>query len=243
MSDKKERPAEGGNSMTIGFIGNPNCGKTTLFNAYTGANLKVANWPGGDGGKGGGRHQRPRAEDPPGGPARHLLFDLVHDGRDCFAQLYPQRRGRRGHQRGRRLRHRAQLVSDLAAFGAEQARGDGAEHDGHRQKSGAWRSICTACRRCWASPSSPYPQGSAKGWIFCCTPPSTTRGTPAPIRWCTNTPPYRTTGTTTTRNLPWCIRTTSKTRSIRSSPPSQKNIPTFPTSAGTPSSCWKTTRR
>ena len=34
------------NNMTIGFIGNPNCGKTTLFNAYTGANLKVANWPG-----------------------------------------------------------------------------------------------------------------------------------------------------------------------------------------------------
>ena len=32
--------------MTIAFIGNPNCGKTTLFNAYTGANLKVANWPG-----------------------------------------------------------------------------------------------------------------------------------------------------------------------------------------------------
>lgn len=34
------------NELTIGFIGNPNCGKTTLFNAYTGANLKVANWPG-----------------------------------------------------------------------------------------------------------------------------------------------------------------------------------------------------
>ena len=34
------------NEITIGFIGNPNCGKTTLFNAYTGANLKVANWPG-----------------------------------------------------------------------------------------------------------------------------------------------------------------------------------------------------
>lgn len=33
-------------NLTIGFIGNPNCGKTTLFNAYTGANLKVANWPG-----------------------------------------------------------------------------------------------------------------------------------------------------------------------------------------------------
>lgn len=32
--------------LRVAFIGNPNCGKTTLFNAYTGANLKVANWPG-----------------------------------------------------------------------------------------------------------------------------------------------------------------------------------------------------
>ena len=32
--------------INVGFIGNPNCGKTTLFNAYTGANLMVANWPG-----------------------------------------------------------------------------------------------------------------------------------------------------------------------------------------------------
>lgn len=35
-----------GNIINVGFIGNPNCGKTTLFNAFTGANLKVANWPG-----------------------------------------------------------------------------------------------------------------------------------------------------------------------------------------------------
>lgn len=32
--------------LLVGFVGNPNSGKTTLFNAYTGANLKVANWPG-----------------------------------------------------------------------------------------------------------------------------------------------------------------------------------------------------
>ena len=32
--------------LRTGFIGNPNCGKTTLFNAFTGAKLKVANWPG-----------------------------------------------------------------------------------------------------------------------------------------------------------------------------------------------------
>ena len=32
--------------INVGFVGNPNCGKTTLFNAITGSNLKVANWPG-----------------------------------------------------------------------------------------------------------------------------------------------------------------------------------------------------
>lgn len=37
---------EVGSELRMGFIGNPNCGKTTLFNAYTGAKLKVANWPG-----------------------------------------------------------------------------------------------------------------------------------------------------------------------------------------------------
>ncbi len=36
----------GKKELPVAFIGNPNCGKTTLFNAYTGANLKVANWPG-----------------------------------------------------------------------------------------------------------------------------------------------------------------------------------------------------
>jgi ferrous iron transport protein B len=34
------------NSLTIGLVGNPNCGKTTVFNALTGGQQRVGNWPG-----------------------------------------------------------------------------------------------------------------------------------------------------------------------------------------------------
>ena len=32
--------------MKYALIGNPNCGKTTLFNSLTGATLRTGNWPG-----------------------------------------------------------------------------------------------------------------------------------------------------------------------------------------------------
>lgn len=36
----------GKKNIRVACVGNPNCGKTTLFNALTGSRLKVANWPG-----------------------------------------------------------------------------------------------------------------------------------------------------------------------------------------------------
>ena len=45
-ADPSVEPKDDNRPITVGFVGNPNCGKTTLFNAFTGAKLKVANWPG-----------------------------------------------------------------------------------------------------------------------------------------------------------------------------------------------------
>ena len=33
-------------AINIALAGNPNCGKTTMFNDLTGANQYVGNWPG-----------------------------------------------------------------------------------------------------------------------------------------------------------------------------------------------------
>ncbi|MDP3903778.1 MAG: FeoB small GTPase domain-containing protein, partial [Methylococcaceae bacterium] len=33
-------------TFTVGVVGNPNCGKTTLFNVLTGSRQHVGNWPG-----------------------------------------------------------------------------------------------------------------------------------------------------------------------------------------------------
>ena len=48
MSEKRKEDVQEDvqEEMTIGFIGNPNCGKTTIFNILTGTHQHVGNYSG-----------------------------------------------------------------------------------------------------------------------------------------------------------------------------------------------------
>ena len=44
--DNDQGPKGNEPHFTIGLLGNPNCGKSTLFNTLTGSRQKIGNWPG-----------------------------------------------------------------------------------------------------------------------------------------------------------------------------------------------------
>ena len=73
--------------VKIALAGNPNCGKTTLFNALTGANQFVGNWPGVTVEKKEGKlkgHKNVTIMDLPG------IYSLspLHHGRGGFPELF-----------------------------------------------------------------------------------------------------------------------------------------------------------
>src|SRR6476659_2896528 len=44
--DQLDKPSKSDATLTVALAGNPNSGKTTIFNALTGLRQKVANYPG-----------------------------------------------------------------------------------------------------------------------------------------------------------------------------------------------------
>ena len=63
--------------VKIALAGNPNSGKTTMFNALTGSNQRVGNWPGVTVEKKEGHAQGQQGRYNPG-PARHLFPQPLH---------------------------------------------------------------------------------------------------------------------------------------------------------------------
>lgn len=104
-----------GKAHSLASAGNPNCGKTTLFNAFTGAKLKVANWPGVTVERVEGRTsykgQPIRVIDLPGiySLTSYTIEERVT--RKCIEENEVM-----SHQRGGRFLTRAQPLSDACSF-------------------------------------------------------------------------------------------------------------------------------
>ena len=63
--------------MNIALVGNPNSGKTSLFNLLTGSNQYVGNWPG-----------VKKSEHSYSGPTRHLFFVSLYTRRSDCKRLF-----------------------------------------------------------------------------------------------------------------------------------------------------------
>ena len=70
-------------AIRIALAGNPNCGKTTMFNALTGANQYVGNWPGVTVEKKEGKLKSKKVRGSRNRPSRYLFPFTVYPGRSC----------------------------------------------------------------------------------------------------------------------------------------------------------------
>ena len=104
--------------IKIALAGNPNCGKTTLFNSLTGANQYVGNWPGVTVEKKDGK-LKDNKDVVIQGPARHLLAVPLHPGGSGLPQLPGHREARRHPEhRGRHnIERNLYLTSQLIELG------------------------------------------------------------------------------------------------------------------------------
>ena len=75
-------------AIRIALTGNPNTGKTTLFNALTGSNQTVGNWPGVTVEKKEGKLKKHRCNYHR--PSGYLFSFSIYIGRSCSQKLYSQ---------------------------------------------------------------------------------------------------------------------------------------------------------
>ncbi len=212
--------------MTIGFIGNPNCGKTTLFNAYTGANLKVANWPGVTVEKVEGAIRRHdlniRVVDLPGAYSltSYTMEEIVSrqfilsDEVDVIINVVDASVLERSLYLTLQLLELGKpVVVALNMMDVVEKRG--MEIDLHRLPE------------MLGAPVIPVSARRRTGLDALLHAAAHHRGR-------TSTGTWAATPTTTTRSTPWCTPTRSRTRSTASSPPWRRSTPALPTPAGTP---------
>ena len=125
----------------IALVGNPNCGKTALFNALTGSRQKVANYPGVTVEKKIGRLTTPAGRGAADRrPARHLFAarPLARRGDHARRRAGPAAEGRqsRSHRlRRRRLQPQAGAAPGARAQAGRPAGHAVAQHDGHRAQA------------------------------------------------------------------------------------------------------------
>ena len=136
------------------LVGNPNCGKTALFNALTGSRQKVANYPGVTVERKAGccrpRGRRVDLVDLPGTyslrarwPDEEITRDVVLGRLASEARARPARLRRRRHQLAAGAAPRARAEAGRPADAAR------AQHDGHRAQARRRDRSAKSCRRAW----------------------------------------------------------------------------------------------
>ena len=135
---------------TIALVGNPNSGKTTLFNHLTGSTQRVGNWPGVTVEQKAGTllHRRQNAGHRSAG---HLFAFPLHNRGNRHARLSYAGCTGSDHQYRRCLQSGAKSLPDYPIDGIASADCRCSQYDGHRRETGrstGRRRFCRAHSDC-----------------------------------------------------------------------------------------------